>query len=315
MATRLSGSSDLYQPSGRRPYHSINFITSHDGFPLNDLVSYERKHNLGEPRRQPRRRQHQQQQQLRRRRPNAPQKHRRRCGNVRRRTSWPRCCLSQGVPMILARRRSPPHAARQQQRLLPGQRQSVGSIGSWWRTNAEMLRFVQSLIAFRRRQPNVRRGAFLTGKATQSPASCQTSAGISPDGNADQLERQRSEPHEHLRHQRPHRPGGPPVMIMLHAGTEPRPVHDAARPAANIKWRLFIDTAAEPPDDIYPEADGPLLGSASGRPRWPYSPLLRSGITARRFASAATPNLPPQITAAGIRPRRRRQTPLRIVGM
>ena len=46
MATRLSGSSDLYQPSGRRPYHSINFITSHDGFTLNDLVSYERKHNL-----------------------------------------------------------------------------------------------------------------------------------------------------------------------------------------------------------------------------------------------------------------------------
>ena len=45
MATRLAGSSDLYEPSGRRPYHSINFITSHDGFPLNDLVSYERKHN------------------------------------------------------------------------------------------------------------------------------------------------------------------------------------------------------------------------------------------------------------------------------
>ncbi len=45
MATRLAGSSDLYQPSGRRPYHSINFVTSHDGFTLNDLVSYERKHN------------------------------------------------------------------------------------------------------------------------------------------------------------------------------------------------------------------------------------------------------------------------------
>jgi glycogen operon protein len=45
MATRLAGSSDLYQSSGRRPYHSINFITSHDGFTLHDLVSYERKHN------------------------------------------------------------------------------------------------------------------------------------------------------------------------------------------------------------------------------------------------------------------------------
>ena len=45
LATRLAGSSDLYQASGRRPYHSINFITSHDGFTLNDLVSYNHKHN------------------------------------------------------------------------------------------------------------------------------------------------------------------------------------------------------------------------------------------------------------------------------
>ena len=45
LATRLAGSSDLYQASGRRPYHSINFLTSHDGFTLNDLVSYNHKHN------------------------------------------------------------------------------------------------------------------------------------------------------------------------------------------------------------------------------------------------------------------------------
>jgi isoamylase len=44
-ATRLSGSSDLYQGDGRRPYASINFITCHDGFPLQDLVSYNQKHN------------------------------------------------------------------------------------------------------------------------------------------------------------------------------------------------------------------------------------------------------------------------------
>ncbi|OGF05552.1 MAG: glycogen debranching enzyme GlgX [Candidatus Eisenbacteria bacterium RBG_16_71_46] len=45
IATRLSGSADLYAHSGRRPYASINFITSHDGFSLNDLVSYNEKHN------------------------------------------------------------------------------------------------------------------------------------------------------------------------------------------------------------------------------------------------------------------------------
>ncbi|MBF0456296.1 MAG: glycogen debranching protein GlgX [Nitrospirae bacterium] len=42
---RLTGSPDLYEKGGREPYHSINFITSHDGFTLKDLVSYNRKHN------------------------------------------------------------------------------------------------------------------------------------------------------------------------------------------------------------------------------------------------------------------------------
>jgi glycogen operon protein len=44
-ATRISGSSDLYQWSGRYPHASINFITCHDGFTLRDLVSYDQKHN------------------------------------------------------------------------------------------------------------------------------------------------------------------------------------------------------------------------------------------------------------------------------
>ncbi|HZE96754.1 MAG TPA: glycogen debranching protein GlgX [Planctomycetota bacterium] len=44
-ATRLSGSSDLYEQSGRRPYASINFVTCHDGLTLRDLVSYNGKHN------------------------------------------------------------------------------------------------------------------------------------------------------------------------------------------------------------------------------------------------------------------------------
>jgi isoamylase len=45
LATRLAGSSDLYQNDGRKPYNSINFITCHDGFSLEDLVSYDGKHN------------------------------------------------------------------------------------------------------------------------------------------------------------------------------------------------------------------------------------------------------------------------------
>lgn len=45
-ATRLTGSSDLYELNGRRPYASVNFVTCHDGFTLNDLVSYNDKHNI-----------------------------------------------------------------------------------------------------------------------------------------------------------------------------------------------------------------------------------------------------------------------------
>jgi isoamylase len=45
LATRLTGSADLYLRDGRKPFHSINFITSHDGFTLNDLVTYGEKHN------------------------------------------------------------------------------------------------------------------------------------------------------------------------------------------------------------------------------------------------------------------------------
>ncbi|HXU88358.1 MAG TPA: glycogen debranching protein GlgX, partial [Methylomirabilota bacterium] len=45
MGHRLTGSSDLYGRGGRRPYASINFVTAHDGFTLNDLVSYNEKHN------------------------------------------------------------------------------------------------------------------------------------------------------------------------------------------------------------------------------------------------------------------------------
>ena len=45
LASRLSGSSDLFDVQGRRPWASVNFVTAHDGFTLRDLVSYEAKHN------------------------------------------------------------------------------------------------------------------------------------------------------------------------------------------------------------------------------------------------------------------------------
>ncbi len=46
LASRLAGSADVYDHRGRRPWASVNFVTAHDGFTLNDLVSYNDKHNL-----------------------------------------------------------------------------------------------------------------------------------------------------------------------------------------------------------------------------------------------------------------------------
>ena len=51
LASRLAGSSDIYESSGRGAYASINFVTAHDGYTLYDLVSYEQKHNEDERRR------------------------------------------------------------------------------------------------------------------------------------------------------------------------------------------------------------------------------------------------------------------------
>ena len=45
-ARRISGSADMYHVNNRKPYHSVNFITAHDGFTLRDLVSYNGKHNM-----------------------------------------------------------------------------------------------------------------------------------------------------------------------------------------------------------------------------------------------------------------------------
>ena len=129
IAYRLTGSSDLYQSDGRRPYASINFVTCHDGFTLNDLVSYNEKHNEanGEGNRDGTERQPLLE--LRRggpdRRPRGPAPAR-----------APEAELP-GQPAAVGRgadgagrRRARPHPAGQQQRLLPGQRDLLGRLGA-----------------------------------------------------------------------------------------------------------------------------------------------------------------------------------------
>ena len=123
-ARRITGSSDLYGRSGKRPHASINFVTAHDGFTLHDLVSYNEKHNEanGED--------------------NQDGNNNNlswNCGaegptddpqilalrQRQKRNFLATLLLSQGVPMMVMGDEYWPHAAGQQQRLLPGQRDQL----------------------------------------------------------------------------------------------------------------------------------------------------------------------------------------------
>ena len=81
-ASRLTGSSDLYQQDSRRPVASVNFVTCHDGFTLTDLVSYDHKHNEANGERQPGRHRRQPVLELRCRGPHRGQGHPRAAGQA-----------------------------------------------------------------------------------------------------------------------------------------------------------------------------------------------------------------------------------------
>ncbi len=158
LATRLSGSADLYERDGRQPRHSVNFITCHDGFTLYDLVSYDHKHNEanGEGNRD-----------------GTDANYSWNCGveglttdpqilGLRRRQARnliATLLLAQGVPLMLAG-----------DEFL---RTQYGNNNAWcqdnevswidWNLtarNADFLRFVRELIALRKRHPILRRRAF-----------------------------------------------------------------------------------------------------------------------------------------------------------
>jgi glycogen operon protein len=161
LATRLAGSSDLYETSGRYPTHSINYVTAHDGFTLADLVAYNHKHNLanGESNRD-----------------GSDVNFSWNCGvegptddpavrNLRARqvrNFFTVLLLSQGVPMILGG----DELGRTQQ----GNNNAYCQDNeiSWldWtllEENPALHRFVKGLLAFRREHAQIRRSRFLTG--------------------------------------------------------------------------------------------------------------------------------------------------------
>ncbi len=164
LASRFTGSSDLYESGGRRPYASVNFVTAHDGFTLRDLVSYDQKHNEanGEENRD-------------------GEDHNRswNCGAEgetadqavlalrakQQRNFLATLLLSQGLPMLLGgdeigrSQRGNNNAYCQDNEI---------SWFDWESADVELLAFTRRLVDFRRRHPVFRRRRWFQGRAIYS---------------------------------------------------------------------------------------------------------------------------------------------------
>lgn len=256
LATRLSGSSDLYSRTGRPPTCSINFITSHDGFTLNDLVTYRDKHNdaNGEDNRDgdnhncsdnygvegPTRK-----------------KAIRELRTRQVKNMFSTLLLSQGVPMIVA--------GDECRRTQGGNNNAYcqDNAISWFdwrlvRQNSELLRFVQTLIRFRRSQATVRRKHFLTGESNGHNGLPDVAWFGPHGGHVDWSSHQLALTCLLTAPPAEHDPAGTARDMLLMFNSTPDPCEfDFPEVTRDRRWRLFIDTAKQPPLDIYPNLDGP----------------------------------------------------------
>ena len=256
-ATRLCGSSDLYESDGRSPCSSINFVTSHDGFTLNDLVSYESKHNLanGENNRDGESN-------------NYSENHgveglstsksieRKRAKQIR--NLMATLLLSQGVPMLLM--------GDEVRRTQQGNNNAYcqDNFVSWmnWEHDPpaeDFLRFTRGLIALRRQHPALCRTRFLTGKPVDARAIPDVSwydpRGFSMDWNHSDsglicwLATPKSNTSEGLSEPLSHLGD---IMIWVNP-TKSTLKFTLPKQAHGMNWKPFIDTSKIPPKDIFPE--------------------------------------------------------------
>ena len=270
LATRLAGSSDLYADEERQPYHSINFVTSHDGFTLNDLVTYSGKHNEanGEGNRDGDDNNYSDNYGV-----EGPSRKRElvafRSRQVR--NFLATLLLSQGVPMLVAG-----DECRRTQR---------GNNNAYCQNNAiswfdwslvekeqDLLRFVRELIALRRRNPTLRRRTFLEG-GRSSEGSLPDVEWFSAEGQhvdwyaadssltcffgapaSDELQGC-GEPDRHDEQETPLH-----VLTFIHAGTQPRLFHVPPTPAiARLGWRVVVHTGRQSPRDVVPWQEAGLI--------------------------------------------------------
>jgi len=253
VATRLSGSSDMYEGRGRLPTNSINFVTCHDGFTLLDLVSYEHKHN------------------------EANGEHNRdghdhnlswNCG-IEGPTGEPRILalrqrqarnfmallmLSQGVPML--------HSGDELLHTKRGNNNTYCQNNelNWidWsliERNADMLDFTRAMIALRQRHPSLSRERFLTGRVAPGrsrPDITWHGVGLELPNWDDPLNRALAFTLDGMNEEEP------PLHVMINMGE--RALDFALPPMNERRWHLAVDTARERENVLAPQQQNPYLG-------------------------------------------------------
>ncbi len=265
LASRLAGSSDLYQDDGREPYHSVNFITCHDGFTLLDLVSYNQKHNWenGENNRD-----------------GSDVNFSWNCGvegptsdpeilrlrNRLRRNYLTILLLSQGVPMLLAgdefgRTQNGNNNAYCQDNEI-----------SWinWQLaeqNTDLLRFVRLLIHFRQSHRTFHRTKFQVEVFNGIPEMTWHGLQI---GKPDWSE---SAKYLGLLYSTFPKTADPDIYLMFNSASEEQ-IFQLPPPNYGTKWHLFIDTFREPPNEIYQSAHRPIVKEQTAYHVGPYSVVV-----------------------------------------
>jgi len=252
IASRIAGSSDLYQANLRLPINSVNFVTCHDGFTLWDLVSYDRKHNElnGEGSRD-----------------GTNDNLSWNCGSegptqdeailaLRQRQARNFLAilfLSQGIPMLLAG-----------DEVL---RTQGGNNNAWcqdnatgwfdWRLvqdNAEMLQFVTGLAALRWRHPSLRRRRFLTGRP-RNPSTSPDIIWLGPEGQPPRWDEPRCQALAFVLAAVAETEAD--LFVMLNMDRQDR--HFRLPSLSGRRWHLALATAGHPsPGVVPPEQQVPL---------------------------------------------------------
>jgi isoamylase len=248
LATRLVGSPDLYRGSARAPWHSINFVTSHDGFTLLDLVSYNERHNWenGEGNTD-----------------GHPENLSWNCGEegpssrggvVRLRRRQQRnfltvLCLSQGVPMLLAGDEFG-RTQRGNNNAYCQDNETSWVDWSMLERNADLFRFTQRLIRFRKAHPSLRRRTFLEDGENALVAWHGTKLGT-PDWGGESRT---------LAMHLLAADGDEPIYLIANAHWEAS-TFELPKPPPGASWRRFVDTSLPPGDDaLEPGAEVTVAG-------------------------------------------------------